>query len=75
MRGSLNPMTGPTHTSNVLVAGVPWPRHKLFAVIAGFVTLLLVGMVTTSAAPAVLSGAGVAVAVGLALRALTQPLG
>ncbi|HXA90684.1 MAG TPA: hypothetical protein VNW96_19380 [Mycobacterium sp.] len=68
-------MTGPTHTSNVLVAGVPWPRHKLFAVIAGFVTLLLVGMVTTSAAPAVLSGAGVAVAVGLALRALTQPQG
>jgi hypothetical protein len=68
-------MTGPTHTSNVLVAGVPWPRHKLFAVIAGFVTLLLVGMVTTSAAPAVLSGAGVAVAVGLALRALTQPRG
>jgi hypothetical protein len=59
----------------VLVAGVPWPRHKLFAVIAGFVTLLLVGMMTTSAAPAVLSGAGVAVAVGLALRALTQPLG
>ena len=59
----------------MLVAGVPWPRHKLFAVIAGFVTLLLVGMMTTSAAPAVLSGAGVAVAVGLALRALTQPLG
>ena len=59
----------------MLVAGVPWPRHKLFAVIAGFVTLLLVGMVTTSAAPAVLSGAGVAVAVGLALRALTQPRG
>jgi hypothetical protein len=59
----------------VLVAGVPWPRHKLVAVIAGFVTLLLVGMMTTSAAPAVLSGAGVAVAVGLALRALTQPLG
>ena len=75
MRGSLNPMTGPTHTSNVRVAGVPWPRHKLFAVIAGFVTLLLVGMVTTSAAPAVLSGAGVAVAVGLALRALTHPRG
>ena len=59
----------------MLVAGVPWPRHKLFAVIAGFVTLLLVGMMTTSAAPAVLSGAGVAVAVGLALRALTQPRG
>jgi hypothetical protein len=68
-------MTGPRHSSDVLVAGVPWPRHKLFAVIAGFVTLLLVGMMTTSAAPAVLSGAGVAVAVGLALRALTQPLG
>jgi hypothetical protein len=68
-------MTGPGHSSDVLVAGVPWPRHKLFAVIAGFVTLLLVGMATTSAAPAVLSGAGVAVAVGLALRSLTQPQG
>ena len=59
----------------MLVAGVPWPRHKLFAVIAGLVTLALVGVATTSAAPAVLGGAAVAVVVGLTLRALAHPRG
>ncbi len=59
--------------SDVLVAGVPWPRHKLFAVLAGLVTLLLVGAVTASGAAAVLSGAAVAIAVALTLRVLAQP--
>ena len=59
--------------SDVLVAGVPWPRHKLFAVLAGLVTLLLVGAVTASGAAAVLSGAAVAIVVGLTLRVLAQP--
>ncbi|MGB9307529.1 MAG: hypothetical protein WCB92_28745 [Mycobacterium sp.] len=59
--------------SDVLVAGVPWPRHKLFAVLAGLVTLLLVGAVTASGAAAFLSGAAVAVTVGLALKVLAQP--
>ncbi|OBJ47979.1 hypothetical protein [Mycobacterium asiaticum] len=58
--------------TDVLVAGVPWPRHKLFAVIAGVLTLLLVGAVTASAAPAVLSGAGVGIAVGLLLKVATD---
>jgi len=62
-------------STDVLVAGVPWPRHKLFAVIAGLVTLALVGVATTSAAPAVLGGAAVAVVVGLTLRALAHPRG
>jgi hypothetical protein len=66
-------MTDPAHTSDVLVAGVPWPRHKLFAVIAGFVTLLLVAAFTTSAALSVLGGAAVAIVVGLVLKVLTQP--
>lgn len=61
--------------SDVLVADVPWPRHKLFAVIAGFIALLLVGVITTSAAPAVLGGAGVGVVVGLAFKALAPPHG
>jgi hypothetical protein len=65
-------MTGPAHAPYISVAGVPWPRHKLFAVIAGFVTLLLVSVLTTSAAPSVLGGAGVAIVVGLVLKALTQ---
>jgi hypothetical protein len=51
---------------------VPWPRYKLFAVIAGVLTLLLVGAVTASAGPAVLGGAGVAVAVGLVSKILTD---
>jgi len=71
-RGSLKPMTGPRHSSDVLVAGVPWPRHKLFAVIAGFVTLVLVAALTTSAAPSVLGGTAVAIVVGLVLKALAH---
>jgi hypothetical protein len=59
--------------SDVLVAGVPWPRHKLFAVLAGLITLLLVGAVTASGAAAVLSGTAVAIAVGLTLRVLARP--
>jgi O-antigen ligase len=66
-------MTSPLHASCVSVAGVPWPRHKLFAVIAGFVTLLLLGVLTTSAALSVLGGAGVAIVVGLVLKRLTRP--
>ncbi|WP_421845240.1 hypothetical protein [Mycobacterium sp.] len=62
-------MIAPTsNTSVVLIAGVPWPRHKLFAVIAGGITLLLVGAITASAAPSVLSGAAAAVIIGLALK-------
>jgi hypothetical protein len=67
-------MTQPViNSSDVLVAGVAWPRHKLFATIAGLASLLLIGAVTASAAPAVLGATGVAVAVGLVLRALTNP--
>ena len=62
-----------THRSDVLVAGVPWPRHKLFAVIAGLATLPVVGGVTASGAAAVLGGAGVALVVGLVLRVQTPP--
>jgi hypothetical protein len=66
-------MTQPViDSTTVLVAGVPWPRHKVFAVVAGVLTLLLVGAVTASAAPAVLGGAGVAVAVGLVSKVLTD---
>jgi hypothetical protein len=66
-------MTQPVIDSTaVLVAGVPWPRHKLFAVIAGVLTLLLVWAITASAGPAVLGAAGVAVAVGLVSKVLTD---
>jgi hypothetical protein len=66
-------MTQPViDSTTVLVAGVPWPRYKLVAIIAGVHTLLLVGAVTASAGPAVLGGAGVAVAVGLVTKLLTD---
>jgi hypothetical protein len=66
-------MTQPViDSTTVLVAGVPWPRYKLVAIIAGVLTLLLVGAVTASAGPAVLGGAGVAVAVGLVTKLLTD---
>ncbi len=65
--------TNPMHRTDVLVAGVPWPRHKLFAVITGLATLLLVGLFTTSAAPSVLGGAAVAIVVGLVLRPHPRP--
>lgn len=61
-------MAQPVVDSTVLVAGVPWPRHKLFALVAGMLTLLVVGVVTASAAPAVLGAAAVAVIVGLVVR-------
>ncbi len=70
----LYPVTRPIDSFNgpvVVVAGVPWPPHKLFALIAGLVSLLLIGAVTTSAAPAVLGAAGVGVAVGLLVKVLT----
>lgn len=60
------------NTADVLIAGVPWPRNKLFAVIAGVTTLLLTGIVTASAAPAVLGGAAVGIMVGLGLKAPIQ---
>ncbi|CAM2825321.1 hypothetical protein BST27_04800 [Mycobacterium intermedium] len=61
------------NASDVPIAGVPWPRHKLHAIIAGLVAFLVVGVVTTSAAPAVLIGAGIGVAVGVALKTRAHP--
>ncbi|MDA3637962.1 hypothetical protein [Mycobacterium xenopi] len=57
----------------MLVAGVPWPRYKAVALIAGFATLLLVAVLTASVAPSVLAAAGVSVSVGVVLKALQQP--
>ncbi|KZS74658.1 hypothetical protein A4G29_24510 [Mycobacterium kansasii] len=59
------------NNANVLIAGVPLPRHKLFAVIAGFAALVLLGVVTMSAAAAVLGAAAVGIVVGLVLKVLT----
>ncbi|MGB3475664.1 MAG: hypothetical protein WBA69_12880 [Mycobacterium sp.] len=53
----------------VPIAGVPWPAYKLVALGTGLVALLLVGAVTSSAAAAVLTAAGVCTAVWLVLGA------
>ncbi len=51
------------------IAGVPWPAYTVFALLVGLLVFAVVVLVTTSAAPAVLGGAGVGVVVwvGLAL--------
>ncbi len=58
------------------IAGVPWPTYKLIALAVGALVLVVVGVATMNAAPAVLSAArgrhrGVAGAgPGLALRSV-----
>ncbi|OBK27216.1 hypothetical protein A5634_23445 [Mycobacterium asiaticum] len=60
------------NSTDVLVAGVPWPRYKLFALIVGVAALVLIGALTGSAATAVLGATAVAVTVGLVLKALQR---
>ena len=57
-----------TVRDEVLIAGVPWPVYKLAALLIGAVVLIGVGVVTASAAPAVLTAAASATAVWLGLR-------
>ncbi len=52
----------------VLIAGVPWPVYKLAALLVGAVVLIGVGVVTASAAPAVLTAAASATTVWIGLR-------
>jgi hypothetical protein len=62
-----------TLSAQVPIAGVPWPLYKLVALAAGLVTFVVVGMVTGSAAPAVLTGAAVAVAIWVTFGMLRRP--
>ena len=57
------------------VAGVPWPVYKLAALAAGFLVVLIVGALTTSTGPAVLSGAATGTVVWLALFAMRRHQG
>ena len=59
-----------SNTREVSIAGVPWPRYKLVALIAGLVVALVVGVVTTNPASAVLTGAAVGALVWLAFGSL-----
>jgi hypothetical protein len=48
-----------TLSAEVPIAGVPWPVYKLVALALGLLTLVVVFLVTASAAPAVLTAAAV----------------
>ncbi|OAN28556.1 hypothetical protein [Mycolicibacterium iranicum] len=58
--------------STVSIAGVPWPLHKVVALIVGLLVFVAVGLATASAGPAVLSGAGVAALTWLIVGLLSQ---
>ncbi|BBX92806.1 hypothetical protein H5U98_16120 [Mycolicibacterium boenickei] len=49
------------------IAGVPWPTYKLIALAIGALVLVVVGLATMSAAPAVLSAAAATIVAWLGL--------
>jgi hypothetical protein len=49
------------------IAGVPWPAYKVLALAVGLLVMVVVGVATASAAPAVLGGAATATVVWLGL--------
>lgn len=51
---------GARRTATVSIAGVPWPLYKVVALVVGLATFFVVGVLASSAAPAVLVGAGAA---------------
>jgi hypothetical protein len=59
-----------TLSAQVPIAGVPWPLYKLVALAVGLAALVVVFLVTGSAAPAVLTAAAITtmVWVGFAVR-------
>jgi hypothetical protein len=54
-------------SSDVFIAGVPWPVYKVLALVVGLFVLVAVAFVTASAASAVLGGAAAATVVWLGL--------
>jgi hypothetical protein len=63
-----------TTSTEVRIAGVPWPAYKLIALVVGAMVLLVVGFATASAAAAVLgaAAAGTVVWLGLSLFSATD---
>ncbi|BDX32540.1 hypothetical protein TUM20985_30870 [Mycobacterium antarcticum] len=54
-----------TTSTEVRIADVPWPAHKLLALAVGILVFVAVGLFTASAGPAVLSAAAAAALIGL----------
>ena len=61
-----------TLTAQVPIAGIPWPLYKLVALAVGLATLVVVFLVTGSAAPAVLTAAAITT-VGWVAFAVRRP--
>ncbi|MDA2890881.1 hypothetical protein PDG61_08165 [Mycolicibacterium sp. BiH015] len=59
--------------STVSIAGVAWPLYKVVALLVGLLVFVGVGLATGSAGPAVLSGAGLAVATWLTAGFFISP--
>lgn len=57
-------------TSEISVAGVPWPAYKVLALVVGLVVFGVVLLSTASASPAVLGGAAAASLVWLGMGLL-----
>ncbi|MGV0742715.1 hypothetical protein [Mycolicibacterium sp. XJ870] len=57
---------------DIPIAGVPWPAYKLIALAVGAIVLVGVGVVTMSAAPAVLTAAAMTTLVWLVLGAFSS---
>ncbi|WP_445170187.1 hypothetical protein ACTXG7_13210 [Mycolicibacterium sp. Dal123E01] len=55
-----------TSMDQVQIAGVPWPRYKVVALVIGLVVFAVVGVVTMNPASAVLLAAGTSTAFWLA---------
>jgi hypothetical protein len=51
----------------VTIAGVPWPLYKVVALVSGLIVALVVGIVSMTAAPAVLAGAAAGTLIWLVL--------
>lgn len=61
-------MTTPTE---VHIAGIPWPVYKLVALAVGALVLVIVGIVTLSAGPAVVAASTAAAVTWLGLGLFT----
>jgi len=53
--------------NELTIAGVPWPRYKVVALLTGLLVAVAVGIATMAAGPAVLAGASMTTLVWLAL--------
>ena len=56
--------------ATVSIAGVPWPAYKVVSLVIGLLVFAVVAVATTTAAPAVLSGACVAALTWICLGAV-----